>query len=73
MDRHALVEQWDEAWSEGVWWTAWSRALEGLTAEQAAWKPAPDRHSIWQLVNHMAFWREYMANRAEGGARVTEE
>ena len=27
--------------------------LVGLTAEQAAWKPAPDRNSIWQIVDHL--------------------
>jgi uncharacterized damage-inducible protein DinB len=73
MDRRELVEWWDEAADGAVWWAPWSRAVEGLTAEQAAWKPAPDRHSIWQLVNHMSFWREYLVHRAEGGAPSTEE
>lgn len=73
MNRHELVEWWDEANNECVWWAAWRDAAEGLTAEQAAWKPAPDRHSIWELVNHMTFWREYFSHRAEGGAQATEE
>jgi len=34
-------------------------AVRGLTAEQAAWKPAPQRHSIWQIVRHLALWKEY--------------
>lgn len=33
-------------------------ALAGLTAAQASWKPAPERHSIWQIVRHMAHWME---------------
>ncbi len=33
-------------------------ALAGLTAPQAAWKPSPTRHSIWQIVRHMAHWME---------------
>jgi uncharacterized damage-inducible protein DinB len=28
-------------------------ALKDLTAAQAAWKPAPDRNSIWQIVDHL--------------------
>lgn len=32
-------------------------ALAGLTAAQASWQPARERHSIWQIVRHMAQWR----------------
>ncbi len=31
--------------------------LRGVGAEQAAWKPAPDRHSIWELALHIAYWK----------------
>lgn len=31
-------------------------ALRGVHADQAAWKPAPDRHSIWELALHIAYW-----------------
>ncbi|HKK45856.1 MAG TPA: DinB family protein [Balneolaceae bacterium] len=31
-------------------------ALRGVDALQAAWKPAPDRHSIWELALHIAYW-----------------
>lgn len=31
--------------------------LRGVDAIQAAWKPAPKRNSIWQLVLHMAYWK----------------
>jgi len=31
-------------------------ALRGVDARQAAWKPAPDRHSIWELALHIAYW-----------------
>lgn len=68
MDRQELARWWDEAARDGVWWAPWSRAVEGLTAEQAAWKPAPRRHSIWELVSHMTFWREYITYRNQGGA-----
>lgn len=33
-----------------------AEALEGLTARQAAWKPSPERHSIWQIVRHLIRW-----------------
>jgi uncharacterized damage-inducible protein DinB len=33
-------------------------ALASVTAAQASWKPAPERHSIWQIVRHMTQWME---------------
>ena len=31
--------------------------VRGVTPEQAAWKPAPKRHSIWELTLHLAYWK----------------
>jgi len=31
-------------------------ALRGVDHKQAAWKPYPDRHSIWELALHIAYW-----------------
>jgi uncharacterized damage-inducible protein DinB len=44
------------------------RSLEGLTPERAAWKPSPQRKSIWQNVAHIAFWTSYYAGRLGGEA-----
>ena len=41
-------------------------SLRGVKAPEAAWRPAPDRHSIWALVLHIAYW-EYAVRR-----RLTE-
>lgn len=32
-------------------------SLRGVDAGQAAWKPASDRHSIWELALHIAYWK----------------
>ena len=45
-----LQEDWQ-------WQPSLSEALEGLTAVQAAFKPAPERHSIWQIVRHLILWK----------------
>lgn len=42
-------------------------ALYGLSPDVAAWKPYPDRHSIWALALHVAYWN-YAVRR-----RITEE
>ncbi len=31
--------------------------VRGVTPEQAAWKPAPKPHSIWELTLHLAYWK----------------
>lgn len=30
--------------------------LRNVNAEQAGWKPTPERNSIWDLTLHMAYW-----------------
>ena len=40
--------------------------LEGVTAEQAAARPLPDAHSIWELVNHLAAWERIVMRRVQG-------
>jgi uncharacterized damage-inducible protein DinB len=42
-------------------------ALRGLSPEVAAWRPYPDRHSIWALALHVAYWN-YAVQR-----RITDE
>ena len=78
-DRELALKWWNDAWTEGVWAASWSKSLDGLTPEQAAWQPpnAPGipgkRHSIWQEVLHMIFWREGWLRRAATGQKLTKE
>jgi uncharacterized damage-inducible protein DinB len=37
-------------------------ALRGVTAAQARWAPGRGRHSIWELVLHIAYW-DYAVRR----------
>ncbi|MEZ6319325.1 MAG: DinB family protein [Phycisphaerales bacterium] len=73
MDRSTLLHLWNAHHAENTWVAAWSKSVAGLTPGQAAWKPAPERHSIWQLVHHMVFWREYFVARRRGGATLAAE
>lgn len=45
--------------------------LRGVSAEAAVWKPAPDRHSIWELALHIAYWkyavRRWLTGEERGG------
>jgi uncharacterized damage-inducible protein DinB len=43
-------------------------ALRGIRAEQARWKPAPRRKSIWALTLHITYWK-YAVRRLLDGSR----
>jgi hypothetical protein len=43
-------------------------SLRGVTPVQAAWRPAPGRHNIWELAVHAAYWK-YVAWRRLTGAK----
>ena len=38
-------------------------SMRGLSAEQAAWRPGPRRHNIWELVMHAAYWKYTVKRR----------
>ncbi len=54
---------------DGEPWHGPSRAqvLSDVTAAEAAWRPAPDAHSMWEIVLHMRSWTLEVLRRAEGG------
>ncbi len=58
---HTTLEEEDWQWQPSL-----REALEGLTAAQAAWKPAPARHSIWQIVRHLILWKRGVLNAWDG-------
>lgn len=77
-DQAFFADHWTDAWTEGLWAASWSRSVDGLTAEQAAWSPASapgvtgNRHSIWQIVLHMCFWREDGLRRLTDSSKPSE-
>lgn len=73
MDRETLASLWAEAWESGFWYAPWGKVLEDLSAQQAAWRPSEKRHSIWQIVNHVNFWREHTVRSVQGDAPSDEE
>lgn len=48
------------------WQPPLSGALRGLTASEAAWKPSPARHSIWQIVRHLIHWKRGVLRAWDG-------
>lgn len=42
-------------------------ALRGVSAAVASWRPYPDRHSIWGLALHVAYWNYAVERRLTEG------
>jgi hypothetical protein len=63
----ALLE---EGYSRKTWHGPNLRqSLNGVSASQAAWRPSPGRHNIWELTLHSAYWKYAVRRRIEGGKR----
>jgi len=53
-----LVTLLDEAFDKKSWHGPNLRgAIRGVTAEQAAWRPRPGSHNIWEFTLHAAYWK----------------
>jgi uncharacterized damage-inducible protein DinB len=65
-----LLDVLDEAYDRPAWHGPNLRgALRGLSAARAARRPAPGRHSVWELVLHCAYWKHVVWRRLVGGPR----
>ena len=59
-----LLASLDEAFDRKSWHGPNLRgALRGISAEQAAWRPEGDRHNIWELTLHAAYWKYVVRRR----------
>lgn len=45
------------------------QSLRGVSAKQAAWRPASGRHNIWELTLHAAYWKYVVRRKMDGGKR----
>ncbi len=71
---HVLLDLLDEAFDKKSWHGPNLRgSLRGVTAEQAAWRPGPDRHNIWELALHAAYWKYVVRRRLSGEKRGSFE
>lgn len=65
-----LLALLDESYARKTWHGPNLRqSLKGVTAKQAAWRPAPGRHNIWEFALHAAYWKYAVRRRLEGTKR----
>ncbi|MBG9714316.1 DinB family protein [Bacillus cereus] len=62
-----LLNVLDSTFDKESWYAPFKYAIEGLTAEQAMWKPAEETtNTIWENVNHLTYYKERLAANLEG-------
>ena len=45
------------------------QSLKGVSVLEAAWRPGPGRHNIWEVALHAAYWKYAVRRRIEGAKR----
>lgn len=66
-EREYFLTLLDEAYEKQAWHGPNLRgALRGVSAREAAWRPAPARHNIWELAVHAAYWKYTVRRRLTG-------
>jgi uncharacterized damage-inducible protein DinB len=65
-----ILDLFEEAFERKTWHgpNLW-QSLKGVSAKQAAWRPAPGRHNIWEETLHAAYWKYAVRRRLQGGKR----
>jgi hypothetical protein len=60
----------DQAYNKPSWHgTNLRGSVRRVTPAQAAWRLSPERHNIWEIVVHAAYWKYAVTRRFTGGAR----
>jgi uncharacterized damage-inducible protein DinB len=68
-DTSQLLFLIDTAYDRASWHgTNLRGSIRGVSPRQAAWRPGPGRHNVWELVVHAAYWK-YAAWRRLTSAR----
>ncbi len=70
--KETLLHQLETAFDTKAWHGPTLKGvLRGIDEELASWRPAPDRHTIWELMLHCAYWkytvRRRIQNQPKGG------
>lgn len=66
----ALVQMLEEAYHKQAWHgTNLRGSIRGLSLEQACWRPSPQRHNIWEVMVHCAYWKYTVRRRLTGEKR----
>jgi uncharacterized damage-inducible protein DinB len=61
-----LSKQFAVCYDENGWFVAVRNVIEGVTAEQAAWKAEGTNNSIWESLTHLTYYNNAYVQRFKG-------
>ncbi|AIQ11725.1 DinB family protein [Paenibacillus durus] len=62
-----LLQNWDYAMDQEDWAPPLKDALDGVSSEQALWKPQGEAaNSIWETVNHLTYYKDRLLRKLKG-------
>ena len=61
-----LLDQFATCYDHNAWFVAVRHAVDGLSVEQAAWKPADDVNCIWETLSHLTYYNHAYLQRFKG-------
>jgi hypothetical protein len=65
-----LIRLIDEAFDRKSWHgTNLRGSIRGLSVRDAMWRPQPQRHNIWEIAVHAAYWKYTVRRRLLGEKR----
>ena len=69
-ERALLLLTLDQAYNRKSWHgTNLRGSIRSVSLSQAAWRPNPNRHNIWEIVVHAAYWKYVVWRRLTGQQR----
>jgi hypothetical protein len=72
IDLDILLMLIEESYSTKAWHGPNLRgSLRGVNYEDAAWRPSPGRHNIWEILVHCAYWKYIVRRRILGERKGT--
>ena len=65
-----LLRCLEEGYAKKAWHgTNLRGSIRGLSVNDAAWRPGKNRHNIWEIVVHCAYWKYVVWRRITGEKR----
>ncbi|HEU0052368.1 MAG TPA: DinB family protein [Longimicrobium sp.] len=63
-----IADQLERAYDGDAWYGSPTlEVLRGVTPAQAAHRPIPEAHTVWEIVLHMTSWMREVARRVRDG------
>lgn len=64
--KSVLLAQFKTTWDQQEWFVPVAKGIEGITAQQASWRPSDSSHSVGQLAHHLLFWNKHLLDKFKG-------